>query len=150
MFFFPTFFFFSPHLSRPIPFFHFFDEKWLAHLIITEWIVEASFTNGGDRQSVVVCVGAVNCRGQAGLALLKRAGRSRCPGSRAFTGLCLDHHVPFPARRCGPSAVTRALSNLLGPSWRGDAGLSWSGNGGCPKASSRAWASLASRRLQDH
>lgn len=49
-------FFFSPPFSfffiTPYPFFHFFDEKWLVVLIITEQIAGASFPNGGDRQSV--------------------------------------------------------------------------------------------------
>lgn len=156
-------FFFLFFLSSPIPFFHIFDEKWLALLIITEQIVEASFTNGGDRQSVsgaccwLQCVlkwGTVGRR-RVGLALHQHAGRSWASWSvsclsTSCSSARLDYDVPFLTRRRGPPASSRPLPNLLGPGWRWDAGLYWSGNGGRPKAPTWACTPLAPWGVQDH
>lgn len=72
---FSTFFFFFP-LITPHPFLStFFDEKWLALLIITETIVVASFTDGRDHQSVAVCVGVVNCTARTSRTSLAQVRR---------------------------------------------------------------------------
>lgn len=132
-FFFPLFSFF-PLYHAPSFSFHFFDDKWLALLIITEKIAAASFTNG---QSVAVCVGVVKCTARTSRTSLAQVRRQILAVLvELFPFLRLDHDVPFPARQYGPSAFARTLPSLLGPSWCGVAGLSGSGNGGCPKASS--------------
>lgn len=74
-FFFPLFSFFPFITPHPFFFSTFFDEKWLALLIITEKIVAASFTNGRDHQSVAVCVGVVNCTARTSRTSLAQVRR---------------------------------------------------------------------------